>query len=675
LSNSDATSKIAIVSRLYGKYKTVKEVKEAKLREALRDYPALYWAKYYHVNTRNERMSFKGLNYLLELYKVIDKTPRMCVEKSVQMGLSELFIIQSHVEAGRKGLTVMYVMPKYELRNRFVNNRIYKLHKHVNAYRGMVLEAETKVHRTSLMHFGKGTLAFVGSNVESEFIEIPVDSAYVDEKDRCNMANLLMLPDRLSASPYKYMREISNPTVEGFGIDERYQASSQAHWRIKCPHCGEWFVPDFFKHVVRQVGHNKYIPRDKEADPDPDAGGVIRLIHSCGKPVDNLSEGEWVHSYLNKEWKGYQISKVYGRFASLRDLYRKWVQALGNDLKIQIFYNSDLGRPYSARGAKILREALDACKLDYKYPVSKVESRNTRFMGVDVGTKLHVILRERLIVGEEIRNRLLLAVAVPGFSQVAQLISEWKPKRIVIDAMPEIHKVMELKAKYSDVWSSRFEQNATSLVKHKKERELRMNRTAILDAVKQEIDLKRYAIPESAEFIDNGDYYEHMMSSTRILEVNESNPEKSNFKWVHTKPDHYFLAEAYCLQASMLVPIHDIFEFFTEQASISHKFDRRKKVYTKELSDSEKEEIMKLKRLTPQIVLSNLQRKYAEDTFVKPKKDYEGLGLLIASMYKTQGYIDVFLLAKIADIEVENVIKTLKEKGFKESKIKGQYVK
>jgi len=93
-------------------------------RQTYAEYPALHWAREHHLNTRREAMEFDDLHYLFELYKDIGTTPRMCVIKAVQMGLSELFIIQSHIEAGDYGMTVMYVLPKYELRNRFVNNRI-----------------------------------------------------------------------------------------------------------------------------------------------------------------------------------------------------------------------------------------------------------------------------------------------------------------------------------------------------------------------------------------------------------------------------------------------------------------------------------------------------------------------------------------------------------------------
>lgn len=549
-----------VMNRMYATSQRIQVAQEDALRRGLVDYRALYWARHYHVNTRLQRMSFKNLYYLVEMYKAIEKDHNMVVEKSVQCGLSELFIIQSHVEAGEKGMTVMYVLPKYELRNRFVNNRIYKLHKRVNWYGFLVKQAETKVHRTSLMHFGLGTLAYVGSNVSDEFIEIPVDSAYVDEKDRCNQSNLLMIPDRLTASPYKYLREIGNPTTEGFGIDERYLESSQSQWNIKCPRCGQWFVPDFWKHVVREVSANVYVPRDTKADTDPQAFEEIDLIHDCGGSVDRLQWGEWVHAYSRRVWKGYRVSKVFSKFTTLRDMYRVWSKAAGNDLKTQLFYNSDLGLPFSSKGSKITRSLLDSCRRSYEWPVRHVGNEYARLMGVDVGSHLHVVLRERVRTGSGMALRMLGAWTLPGFSQLAELLREWKPACCVIDAMPEIHKVMELKEEFGNVWSSRFQSDATSLVKQKDKREVRMDRTAILDYVRQAFELQNMILPMQAESIESGEYYAHMQASTRILEANEESPEKSRFVWVEgSRPDHFcFIGSTLVTTIHGDVPIQDI---------------------------------------------------------------------------------------------------------------------
>jgi len=632
-------------------------------------YPSVYYAVNHHVNTRGEDMSFDDLHYLLQLYKAIGNNPLMVVEKAVQMGLSELFIIQSHIESGERGMTVMYVLPKYELRNRFVDNRIFKLHKKVPRYNYLLKQSEMSVHRKSLIHFGKGTLAYVGSNVESEFIEIPVDSAYVDEKDRCNQENLLLLPDRLTASPYKFQREISNPTVEGFGIDERYQKSSQALWNIKCPHCNKWFSPDFFRHVVREVAHNAYEARDPEY-MQHETGA--RLIHDCGRPVNRLDGGMWVHKYPKRDWQGYRISKVFSKFANLSELIEGWEDAVGNELKMQVFFNSNLGLPYSAKGAKITTGMLNECRRHYQWPVPQSRPESIRLMGVDVGSVLNVVLRERVQYDGEPCLKLILAMTVPGFAQVAKLIREWRPRRVVIDERPEIHKVMELKDKFKNVYSSRFQAGLAKMNVDRKARGVTMDRTALLDFVKAAVENMTLWLPMEAEHIDKGQYYSQMTASTRILEANQENPEKSRYIWVHTKPDHYFLAEAYCLQADMLMPQHDIFEFYESEAGAIKERDARK---VKEEKKDEREEIAELQKLSPHLALQRIRDQHHQKKQVRPKVDDKAIYFAILDMYKAQGYVDLLLVAQQAGEHEGDVLRILKQNGFGESRIKGQYVK
>lgn len=651
-----------------------KDSKEAvKLEEQLDHqtqvrYPAFFWAKHFHKNTRREDMGFKHLHYLLELYKVIGKTPHMCVIKSVQCGVSELFIIQSHIEAGDYGMTVMYVLPKYELRNRFVNNRIYKLHK-LPRYEYLVKMSATTVHRTSLMHFGRGTLAYVGSNVSDEFVEISVDSAYVDERDRCNQANLLMLPDRYSASPYGFHRETGNPTIEGYGIDERYQGSSKGVWMLKCPGCGERFTPDFWKHAVRQTGHNQYEVRD----PDYESGGWLdaRLVHDCGSPVDRLQEGKWVHEFPKKMWKGYRISKLFSKFTRLSDLIEKYGKSLGNDTKMQIFYNSDLGLPFTSKGAKITQEMLLGCCRNYKWPVKRVEVESIRALGVDVGDVLHAVLREKV---DKSTWRLLEARTFQEFDGLARFINSWKPKRVVVDAMPESHGVSKLKNQFHFLWAARFQDKVMEPNPIKHSREVRMDRTTILDYVRAGFDDQELLLPREAPFIDDGNYFENLKASTRILEQDEDDIDKARFVWRHTRPDHYFLAEAYCMMAAMIMAKYDIFEHYSEGAKIMRDRVVRQTIKSGDTVE-EKKRIDDLKQLTPEVFMGRIQDNYAKPKAVQPVVDDIEIWATCEDMLRDQNYVDIFTVVKLTGENEGDVLRVAKKHRLRESKIKGQYIR
>lgn len=643
-------------------------------RTAERQFRAFYWGNNYHRNTRGESMSFVDMHYLTHLYLKIGNCPRMVVEKSVQMGLSELFIIQSHIEAGERGLTIMYVLPKYELRNRFVNNRIYKLHGNVEHYKNLMKSASTQVHRAALMHFGKGTMAFVGSNVETEFIEMPIDSAYVDEKDRCDPTNLLLLPDRYSASPHQFHREISNPTVEGYGIDERYQKSSQALWYIKCPRCGERFSPDWFTDMIEETASNIFRVRDTEWEP----GREPRLVHGkCGAPVDRLAEGEWVPAFPDREWKGFRINKLYGKFTHLSQLVEDWNDAQGNPLKIQVFYNSQLGLPFTSKGSKITKDLLEGIRAHYKFPAVSVRQEHPRFMGVDIGKDLNVVIRERVQDAGEKKLRLIYAARVPSYNAVAALIREWKPKRVVIDAEPEIHKNIELKAEFGVVFTSKFQEGLIKMLTNRKDRHVTMDRTAAIDGLHAAVANGMLINPWEAGHIDNGEYYRNMESSTRILEVNETNKEKSRYVWVHSRPDHYMMAEVYCAQAAEDNVGEGIFEFFAGQAEIVKTVEHQKVEDSSRggLSEDQAEEVLRLQQISPDAMLARVREADLKPRMTKPRVNDKAIQRTIETLWGTSQYVDLMIAAQMSQEHEDDVRRILLKLGYSESRIKGQWVK
>ena len=349
--------------------------------------------------------------------------------------------------------------------------------------------------------------------------------------------------------------------MEGYGIDESFLKSTQRLWNIKCPHCGKYFVPDFFRNAVRQIGPRQYLPLDPNYNKENERQ-ELRMFCQCGRPVDRFIDGEYVAKYKHKEFEGYRISKMFNKIASLRKMYDKWMDAQGNEIKTQVFFNSDLGLPYSSKGAKVTLDALN--RLNQSYEINLDRIQYPRVLGVDIGSDLNCVLREIVRIDGIYYLRQLKVCTVPTFEILcSEIIDKLRPKIIVIDSLPEIHKVQELKTKYQNVYSSKFQEGKLTIDVNKNDRIVSMDRTALLDSVKANVDKELYINPVDSQFIDNGDYYSQMMASTRILEMDEEKPDKARFTWVHTQPDHYFLAEGYCLQAFMLVPnIDSIMDFF-----------------------------------------------------------------------------------------------------------------
>lgn len=525
------------------------------LAKTLKEAPTLYWGLQYHTDTKGHPLEFGDVPYLVELYRHIHEWHSFVAIKAAQVGLTELLFLNNLREAA-EGLSVFYVFPKYELRNRFVSNRVLRVLRRVPFYRDKVKEAASLggTERMSLIHFGKGGLAFVGSNVEDEFLEIPVDSATIDELDRCHQQNLLLVPDRLKRSKQKYMRRISNPTVEGYGIDELYNESSKGRWFVKCNHCGHWFSPDFFAHVILQTGPHSYKPRDPEYVKG-DSLEIGLMCDKCGKSVDRLAIGEWVFEYPKIPLVGVRLNQIISPRTTLLDLFREWQKAIGNKIKEQRFYNMVLGLAFSSKGSKIFAWELDKCQRDYAMPTVPTQ-HGMKVMGIDVGNPIYYIVRERVTENGVQSLRLVGGGTAMDFDVLAKKIRDWSPRLVVIDADPEGHQVSRLKKVFGNVWSCRFQPNLVEPNKNKEDRHVTVDRTSLLDVIPAAIEAGTFLLPrmDGSYFLD-GDYYKHMQASTRIYDENELHPEKSRFVWSEgSQPDHYFLAEGYCLLADAMLP-------------------------------------------------------------------------------------------------------------------------
>ena len=234
-------------------------------------------------------------------------------------------------------------------------------------------------------------------------------------------------------------------------------------------------------------------------------------------------------------------------------------------MKEQIVFNSDLGLPFSSKGSKIYKADLDLCRRRYQYPVLAKTLKTVRIVGIDVGSVLHVVIREVVSEGGVQVLRLALATHVTTFAELYKLLNQWQPRISVIDALPEIHEVSRAKSRFRNLWSSLFQEGKLEMSRSKKDRVVHMDRTSLFDSVKAGIDEQSLLLPMDAENIDRGEYYSHMQSSTRVLDVNEVHPEKSRYVWRETTADHYFLAEGYCLQGAMMLPKYSVFDYFEKE--------------------------------------------------------------------------------------------------------------
>ena len=491
----------------------------------MKDWLPLFFAMSCHRTHRGTQLDFVNNPFLKQIYA--DKSQILGVMKSTQCGLSE-YVLCREIALACSGRNVFHVLPTDRLIGRFVRERMDKTIESTPKYREIVKQAKSADNIT-MKQFGSGTIVFVGSNSESSFAEFPADDAIIDEYDRCDQKNIVMVDDRLSASQYRTKAIIANPTITDYGIHKIWKESKQYEWHVKCPHCGRWIQPDFFKHVVEQVDDTIWTFKDVEWDRD--SRRDIYCICECGKPFDPRSDGKWISQNPKSDISFYHVSKMFSTLVSIKDMCEAFTKGLQDDNAMARFYNSDLGLPYTPKGAKFTKELLDSCISDYILP-NKVS--RPCIAGVDVGTCLHCRINEILPDGSE---RAVFFGELHDIEDLVYVTQQFNIVCGVIDAMPEIRLSKQISQWRG--WVRCFFQSSRS-ADHLdlKENTVSVNRTELIDSVMSKFIEKRCFLPKNAGSIKN--YYSHMTELTRVF--NES---RNEYDWVGDGADHYLFAEVY----------------------------------------------------------------------------------------------------------------------------------
>ena len=180
-------------------------------------------------------------------------------------------------------------------------------------------------------------------------------------------------------------------------------------------------------------------------------------------------------------------------------------------------------------GGGLTLDVLDRCREEY----SREEYAGERcVMGVDIGIKLHVVIRE---LSEQAREdparprRLWFAGIVDAFEDLEALMERFNVAGTVIDAQPEVHKVAEFARRHPlqvrVAWYGR-QDSGFEWVSAQDGRPdgLRLNRLEALEHAFQRFHDRLAALPAEARQLGgrsrrgHGEYYRELRALQRTLE-------------------------------------------------------------------------------------------------------------------------------------------------------------
>lgn len=458
--------------------------------------------------------------YLVDIYNC--RAREVVIFKASQMGASEFAVSYALHACDQDRATVLYVFPTEGHVSDFSSARINPALEASPYLSKLVVSGgsgeKRGADRVTLKRVRDRFLYLRGAQVSPsgnapQLKSVDADKVIFDELDEMDPRAPVIGVKRLGHSAMAGRLDISTPTYTGRGIHARYLESDQREWFVRCGHCGER-QPLTIGNVVSEWDElERPVAWHGKAEGRPWAA-----CRKCGGELDRLGHGEWVAAYPERPVVGFHLSKLFSATADLGVILGQ-LRKTDETIRKECF-NQDLGLPYRPRGGQLTEEILDGCRRDYGHGPVKGERP---FMGVDVGSSLHVVVRGPLNAEGERPQR--FAGEVATFDELGRLIRQYRPRRVVVDALPETRMARALQADFPDglVWlayytegskdegATRFDQkNGTVLV----------DRTRALDAMLEGFSevVGENTLPAAARGIGEGDYYRHMTAPVRVVE-------------------------------------------------------------------------------------------------------------------------------------------------------------
>lgn len=472
-----------------------------------------------------------------------DRHPYIAVEKGVQLGASEWLINEAlwcadtrHAGRGNS----LYVMPTQAYVTDLVQGRVDPAIENSEHLRALMEWGQGKPPNNVRVKRlgGGGYIYFRGAEVERQLTTVDVDLVLLDELDYMNARTLEIARRRLSSSKSPLIRAVSTPTLPDHGIDALFLESDRRRWLLKCGHCGEW--------------------QDLKWESNVDLERIALVCCKCRQTLDVAGMGEWVPEREGQfEIHGYHLSGLLNPRLDLRRLISASLAA--DHSSLQQFYNSDLGVSYVPPGGFLSMRDLDACCRPGLYLATQVSDCN---MGVDVGTKLHVVIREK----RDGRYVLVAVLVVDNFEDLEPLMRIYDVKSCVIDASPDLRKALEFARQHPrDVLLCYYGRKNRD---HdwSQEGEVHANRTVALDETFSRFREGINLLPENGrdlippEVGGCGEYFRQLMAPVRVIkEGPDGNPESTYDN--RSKADHFAHAEVYCTLASQNPDRYEPYEY------------------------------------------------------------------------------------------------------------------
>lgn len=446
-------------------------------------------------------------------------------QKSAQMGYTETALNKVFFNIDVKGISALYVLPASKPdASDFSTARFDPALEMSPHLRSMFSDVKNIGHKRA----GNANLYVRGSRSRPQLKSLPAGLLICDELDEMVQENIKLAFERMSGQLEKQAFLLSTPTIDNYGINRYFNASTKDHYFFKCPCCSKKIELTFPNCIV--------ITADDPTDLGirdtylicPECEGT--LPHE-GK-IDYLQDGEWVGEFPERPSRGFYINQLYSMTVKPYELALLYLESITSPTDEQEFFNSKLGLPHVIEGARVLDSDLDDCTGTHK-KTQRGRQNAIITMGVDVGKILHYTVIEWYIDNTGLSTDInLLAKAkvimegrLNEFEELDGKMQDYGVNFCVIDANPETRKAREFARRFWGMVKlciyARGVVGKEITIKPEVEHMINVDRTSWLDLSLGRFRRGAISIPADT----SREYREHIKAPVRVYKKDaEGNP-------------------------------------------------------------------------------------------------------------------------------------------------------
>jgi hypothetical protein len=398
---------------------------------------------------------------------------------------------------------------------------------------------------------GSNNLFIRGSQSRIGLKSVSTAKIILDELDEMNQKNIELSFERASGQKEedRLVWMLSTPTVENHGIHKWYLDTTQEHVFFQCPCCSK-HIELTFPECLEITGEDLH---------DPKLQNSFLKCPSCKNKLDhdrkneyiNLKSIEWVPEKPGRKNRGFHVNQLYSPTISPVILAESYIKSLKDPTAEQEFFNSKLGKPHVVKGAQVTDDDIKKCERSYAM-FNQGYDGPIVCMGVDVGKKLHFVIKEYFLdptislddINDASKSKLLYCGTRDEFEELDILLYNYNVKHCIIDANPERRKAKEFCSRnYGKAHMCFYGNNIKGKYMHVHDPDLTVtvDRTAWLDQTLGRFKNMETEIPVNVP----PDYKTHIKAQVKRYDVDKDGNPVSRYITVGPE-DHYGHAENYC---------------------------------------------------------------------------------------------------------------------------------